>query len=175
MPARLTLRLATIADAELLAYWDEKPHVIAATGQDFEMDWVEELANQSDVGFHLIAEEDGRPVGVMLIIDPHLEPTHYWGEIPPNLRALDIWIGEEADLGRGLGTEMMRLALARCFAEPNVEAALLDPLVANTDAHRFYERLGFKQMERRTFGDDDCYVYRLERRDWEASPLARTD
>jgi len=34
----------------------------------------------------------------------------------PNLRAVDIWIGEEGDLGRGHGTIIMRLALARCFA-----------------------------------------------------------
>lgn len=175
MTARLALRPATPADAALLAYWDGKPHVVAATGRDDGLDWNEELAAQSEVSFYVVAEEDGRPVGVMQIIDPHLEPTQYWGEIAPNLRALDIWIGEEADLGRGLGTTMMRLALARCFAEPNIAAALVDPLVVNTDAHRFYERLGFKQIERRMFEEDDCYVYRLDRRDWDASRSARTN
>jgi aminoglycoside 6'-N-acetyltransferase len=58
--------------------------------------------------------------------------------------------------------------LARCFAEPEVEAALLDPLATNERAHRFYERLGFKRMDRRMFGSDDCYVYRLDRADWQA-------
>ena len=38
-------------------------------------------------------------------------------------------------------------------------ALLLDPLVTNERAHRFYERLGFERAERRMFGDDDCYVY----------------
>jgi len=43
---------------------------------------------------------------------------------------------------------------------------LVDPLVSNTRAHRFYERLGFKLLERRRFGDDDCLVCRLARRDY---------
>jgi RimJ/RimL family protein N-acetyltransferase len=54
------------------------------------------------------------------------------------MRAIDIWIGEESDLGRGYGTEMMRLALDRCFADQAVKAVLLDPLTRNTRAHRFY-------------------------------------
>ena len=54
------------------------------------------------------------------VIDPADEESHYWGEIERNLRAIDIWIGEEADLGRGYGTQMMALALDRCFADPAV-------------------------------------------------------
>jgi aminoglycoside 6'-N-acetyltransferase len=78
-------------------------------------------------------------------------------------RARDLWIGDAADLGKGCGTEMMRLALERCFADPSVTAVLIDPLAANTRAHRFYERLGFRFVERRRFGNDHCFVYRLDR------------
>ena len=59
----------------------------------------------------------------------------------------------------------MQLALARCFADPAVTAVLVDPLVSNTRVHRFYERLGFRCVERRQFGEDDCFVYRLSRKD----------
>lgn len=61
---------------------------------------------------------------------------------------------------------MMQLALARCFADPSVTAVLVDPLVSNTRVHRFYERLGFQWVEHRQFGDDDCFVYRLNRENW---------
>ena len=37
----------------------------------------------------------------MQIIDPQLRPTHYWGDVEANLRALDIWIGETDALGHG--------------------------------------------------------------------------
>jgi len=50
---------------------------------------------------YFIAVLDGRPIGAMQIIDPFTEQTHYWGEIEPNLRAIDIWIGAAEDLGKG--------------------------------------------------------------------------
>ncbi|MBC7831838.1 MAG: GNAT family N-acetyltransferase, partial [Hyphomicrobium sp.] len=66
----------------------------------------------------------------------------------------------------GFGSDMMRLALERCFADAAVTAVLVDPLAANERAHRFYERFGFRRIERRFFGADDCFVYRLARADW---------
>ena len=33
--------------------------------------------------------------------------------------------------------------------------------------HRFYVRLGFERVERRKFGNDDCYVYRFDRTAWD--------
>jgi aminoglycoside 6'-N-acetyltransferase len=58
---------------------------------------------------------------------------------------------------------MIQLALACCFSDPTVTAVLVDPLASNTRAHRFYARLGFRFVERRRFGDDECFVYRLDR------------
>jgi aminoglycoside 6'-N-acetyltransferase len=162
----MNLRSATAADLALLRYWDEQPQVIAADPND-DWGWEVELSRNPDWREQLIAEIEGRPIGFIQIIDPAREDSHYWGEIPANLRAIDIWIGEESDLGKGYGTKMMQLALARCFADPTVTAVLVDPLENNTRAHRFYQRLGFHFVEYRRFGDDDCCVYRLSRVDWE--------
>ena len=136
--------------------------MLAADPND-DWQWETELGRELDWREHLIAEVDGRPIGFIQIIDPAREETRYWGEVEENLRALDIWIGEADFLGKGYGTQMMRLAIERCFAAPEVTAILIDPLASNTRAHRFYERLGFRRVGRRTFGKDDCYVYRLER------------
>ena len=162
------LRPATPSDLALLRYWNTKPHVIAATGSDADWDWETELAHVPDGRELLIAEVGGRSIGFIQIMDPARDESCYWGEAAPGLRAIDIWIGEEDDLGRGHGTQMMRLALDRCFAEADVKAVLLDPLASNTRVHRFYERLGFRPVERRMFGTDDCLVYRLEREAWQA-------
>ena len=92
----------------------------------------------------LIAEVDGNPTGAMQIIDPAKEATHYWGLVATNLRAIDIWIGEEA--------------------------ILIDPLASNVDSHQFYKRLGFVFVEQRQFGESsDCFVFRLSRIAWEAN------
>ncbi len=164
----MRLRLAEPSDRALLERWDRQPHVIAAAGADGPWDWTRELPRRPDWREMLIAEVDGRPIGFLQIIDPAREETQYWRDVAANLRAIDIWIGEAADLGQGHGTEMMRLALARCFSDPDVTAVLIDPLASNTRAHRFYARCGFRAVERRRFGNDDCVVYRLERAAWEA-------
>lgn len=172
---RVRLRPATPADADLLAAWDREPHVIACSTDDPDadiafggIDWRQELAEQSDVSFYRIAELDRRPIGVMQVCDPQLEPTHYWGGIEPGLRAIDIWIGPPDALNHGYGTQMMALAINDCFADPAVTAIVVDPLNSNADAHRFDLRLGFEAVGRRMFDEDDCLVMRLEREKWEA-------
>lgn len=156
------LRPAHPGDIELLSRWDEQPHVVASDPND-DWGWETELARNPPWREQLIGEVDGRPVGFIQILDPAAEETHYWGDVPAHLRAIDIWIGEASDLNRGFGTALMTLAIARCFTSPEVTAILIDPLASNTASHRFYERLGFRFVERRQFGEDDCFVYRLER------------
>lgn len=163
---QITLRPAQPEDIELLRKWDEEPHNIAADPND-DWEWETELAETPPWREQLIAELDGRPIGFLQIIDPALEVTHYWGDCPPNLRALDIWLGDAQDLGYGYGTTMMQLALARIFADPNAQGVLIDPLEENVRARRFYERFGFQAVGPRTFGLDHCMVYELRREDYE--------
>ncbi len=168
MPARIRLRDATPADAPLLRGWEQQPH-LQESGVDEDWEWETELPRKPSWRKQLIAELDGRPIGFVQIIDPAVEGSHYWGAVEADLRAIDIWIGEAECLGRGHGSEMMRQALARCFADPAVTAVLLDPLSSNKRAHRFYRRVGFVPVGPRRLGNDDCLVMRLSRGDWQAS------
>ncbi len=163
--SELKLRNATIADLNLLRYWDTKPHILAANPND-DWEWETELKRSPDWRAQLIAEMNGKPIGFVQIIDPAREDSRYWGDVPDGLRAIDIWIGEEEFLGKGYGTHIMKLAIDRCFAVLDVSAVLVDPLTNNKRSHRFYERLGFHFVERRLFGEDDCHIYRLDRNDW---------
>jgi len=170
---RIVLRPMRLSDVALLDLWDRQPHVIAATSDDAhqtkafgDLSWPDELSRVAPDNQYFIAELDGRPIGAMQIIDPCSEQTHYWGEIEPNLRAIDIWIGAVDDLGKGYGETMMRRAFQMCFADPAVNAILIDPLASNVRAHKFYQRLGFAPEDRRLFGDDDCLVHRLTRAVW---------
>ena len=177
-PGVVRLRPAVPEDAPMLEAWDREPHVIACSSDQpgldvaFDgIDWPEELAAAARDSFYQIAEVDRgdgpQPIGVMQVCDPHTEPTHYWGEIEPGLKAMDIWIGPPEALNQGYGTQMMTLALDAAFSDPDVKAVVIDPLNSNTAAHRFYRRLGFRDIGRRLFNDeDDCLVMRLERADW---------
>jgi aminoglycoside 6'-N-acetyltransferase len=158
------LRTATADDRPLLEYWDTQPHVIASGGEDAgAWEWERELGRAVPWREQFVIEVDARPIGFIQIIDPELEESHYWGEVEPHLRAIDIWIGEPDALGRGYGTAAMRQAIDRCFADREVSAILIDPLLSNDAAQRFYARLGFAVVGPRRFGGDDCLVMRLER------------
>lgn len=168
----VTLRMARPEDAALLEEWDREPAVIAAHGaspdentDDGGFDWRAEIAAAPSWRRILVAEEDGRPVGVIVDIDPALEDTHYWGECETGLRAFDIWIGAASDRGRGVGAAMMRESLTLAFADAAVKAVIIDPLVANVRALRFYERCGFPAVEERWFDEDHCLVMRCDRPD----------
>jgi len=148
----ILLRPATLDDVPLLDLWDLEPDVISATSDDPDAPkafgdtyWPDELALVRHDYQYFIAELDGRPIAGLQIIDPHTEPTQYWGEVEPHLRAIEA-----------------------CFRDPDVRAIIIDPLVSNTRAHTFYQRLGFRPEGIRELGEDDdvCLVHRLTREDW---------
>ena len=162
----MTLRSATLADLPTINYWNKKPHVIFASGED-DLDedvWMkEQLINSSEFVIIFVAEKDKRPIGLIQICDPKNEETHYWGKINAGYRAIDIWIGEESDLGKGYGTEIMKLTIEYCFKSQGVHSIIIDPLVKNMRAIKFYEKMGFKFVENRYLDQDYCAVYKLDK------------
>jgi aminoglycoside 6'-N-acetyltransferase len=159
------LRSMTIDDVALLVRWDDDPDVAAALGgrgADW-YDWPTELVRDVPWREFLIAEEDGRPIGFVQLIDACEEESHYWGDIEPGTWALDIWIGSAGDRRRGLGSEVMKLAVRRAFDQHAAETVVIDPAVDNHRAISFYEKLGFERVGVREFGDDECLVMRLLR------------
>ena len=162
----ITLRSMRPDDVPLIELWDEDPDVAASGGADDWYDWPVEVVR--DVAWRelLIAEERGRPVGFVQLIDAGLEETHYWGDVEPDVWALDIWLGSPDDRGRGVGTAVMTATLDRCFGDHGAAVVLIDPLISNERAIRFYRRLGFESIGERWFDDDHCDVHRIDRAAW---------
>lgn len=158
----IRLRPATIKDLPILKYWDTKQHVIDCD-PDGDWNWEIELNLNPEWREQLIAEFNDKPIGMVQIIDPFLQETHYWGTVDKSKRAIDIWIGEEDFLNKGYGTIIMKLVIERCFENDSVDGILIDPLKSNINAHRFYERLGFQFIEERKFDDSECFIYELKR------------
>ena len=192
-PIAVTLRNATIDDIPLLLKWDDQPHLSDPNvmgDEDYnEWNWEYELPRDEQLPWRqqLVASaviptinnteafNDIVPIGFIQIIDPLEEEDHYWGlDCEPNLRALDIWIGEVDYLGKGYGTQMMKQALDSdfIFGDPEVKAAIVDPMANNPKAHTFYQKIGFRPEENfRYFGPDKCLVHRLTREDYNEQNL----
>lgn len=159
VPMRVKFRHAVIGDVNLLRSWDEDEAVGYSGGEDDSYDWDYELPRSVEWREFLMAEVDGRPIGMVVLIDASNEETHYWGrEIPEKSWAIDIWIGHERDRSQGLGTEMMKQAIERCFNLHNATVVLIDPLQSNHRAISFYKRLGFIEVGPRRFREDNCLV-----------------
>jgi len=167
----ITLRQASIDDLALLQHWDAQEHVINSDPND-DWDWAYELGITPSWREQLIAEQHGTPIGFIQIIDPAEEESHYWGAVGEGKRAIDLWIGEKENLGKGWGRQMMKQALEHCFAHPEVAEVLVDPLESNTRAIQFYRKLGFVFVEKRQFGEDACEVYAISRENWKRSGAA---
>ena len=160
----VTLRAVRPADIPLLQAWDNDPDVMAAVAPDGRRDWAQELQRDPRFTELLIAEAEGEPVAFVELCDAANEESHYWGDdVEDDAWALDIWIGNPQHRNRGLGSQIMQMALARCFDDHGASVVVIDPLASNTAAHRFYDRLGFQLVGPRWFDDDHCLVYRLVR------------
>lgn len=67
-------------------------------------------------------------------------------EADPGARGTDQFLAEASQLGKGLGTAMIRAFLERLFADPAVTVVQTDPHPANRRAVRAYGRAGFREV-----------------------------
>lgn len=94
------------------------------------------------------ADESGRTVG-FFCLSPNAE-THE--------TMLKFVIVDHRLRGKGIGTEMLRLAVRKCFAETDAEAVQLNVFAQNPAARQCYRNAGFTERsvtpEAFCFGDE---------------------
>lgn len=150
----------------LLLCWLEKPHVKAWWDPDIQwtMELVWEKYGSYVEGYKLeggiekpmaayIACLDEIPVAYIQLYNAHDYPREDGAsldDLPESLAAIDIFMGEEAYVGKGYDSAIMRQFLEE-FVDPKFEACFVDPDQDNTQAIRAYEKAGF--MGGKTHGD----------------------
>ena len=73
---------------------------------------------------------------------------------------------QEAASVLGVTTRTIHNLVAKGKLCPRRRGGRLFFAMSNVRAQRFYERRGFRFLERRRFGQDECFVYRLDRADY---------
>jgi len=140
------VRLSVIqSDDEIKRYvnWSRDAEFLRLLDDDPAMPWSaermkEELAREPkwDDGFFLVrALDDDRPIGFVVIFDPH--GTH-------GNATLAIAIGEKALWGQGYGTDAIRVILRYAFLELNLHRVSLFVLAHNARAIGSYVKCGFR-------------------------------
>ena len=145
---KLAVRPLTEADLPLLAEWRDRPHVRRWWGApELESD-AERLADPNIACWLML--RDGEPFGFLQDYAVHAWNPHPFAHLPPGARGLDLYVGDEADIGQSHAREVLRAHCARLFAA-GAPALGIDPHPDNLGAQRAFEKIGF----RRTSGPID--------------------
>ena len=169
----IEFRPLTDADLPQLAEWRARPHVAAWWGaadsiDDLRADLLAAPNDPPDVRAFL-AVLDGRSVGFIQAYVVLGGGGGWWpDETDPGARGIDQFLAEEADLGQGLGTAMVRAFVALLFADPAVTKVQTDPAPENARAIRSYEKAGFRRVALVTTPDGPALLMICERATFEA-------
>ena len=146
----LAFRPLTRGDLPLLHEWLRRPHVAEWWGTvPTEAELAEEYGPLIDgvvphrASFCL---RGGVPVGFIQSYTPVATHAEGWwlDEHDPGVRGIDQFLANADELGRGLGTAMIRAYVATLFADGAVTRVQTDPSPDNARAIRCYEKSGFR-------------------------------
>jgi len=174
-----TWRLVTPQDFPLLERWLAAPHVARWWNHETSAEAVERdfgpSARREEPNEDLLASLDGVPVGLVQRSFWHDYPE-YVEEMAPimavPLRAMtiDYLIGDAANVGRGIGTHMIRSALERLWADREDATCVIVPVHAdNVASWRMLEKAGLTRVASGELDPDNPiddrrhHVYRLDR------------
>lgn len=140
----VTLRPFASSDLARLAEWLRAPHV-APWYAEPEDDLAWALAPPPG-GAHAIIASGGVAVGYLRWqrVDRASLDAIGLHEIPGGSVDADILIGETAGTGRGVGPRALRLLVAELRRDGSVPLVGLTSELANTRAHRAFEKAGFR-------------------------------
>jgi RimJ/RimL family protein N-acetyltransferase len=151
MPAALeTLAFEPLARGHLpmLHGWLHRPHVAEwwsepSTMAELEQDYFsQEFASPTTRAY--IASLAGEAIGFIQSYVALGSGSGWWEqESDPGVRGIDQFLANGEQLGRGLGSSMVRAFVEQLFLDPAVTKVQTDPSPANERAIRSYRRAGF--------------------------------
>lgn len=151
----VTLRLLVAEDLPMLHDWLNRPHIVEWWGGEAARPTLDEVLDEyrpEALAQHgvtpYIALLGDAPIGYAQSYVAMGSGDGWWeGETDPGVRGIDQSLAHAEQLGKGLGTELVRALVRRLFADPAVTAIQTDPAPHNARAIRCYEKAGFRQVD----------------------------
>jgi aminoglycoside 6'-N-acetyltransferase-1b len=148
----VTFRPMLDEDLPMLQAWIGRPHVrewwagddADLPAQEFRALYLPRVMAEERVS-PFIALLDGRPIGYAQSYVAMGSGGGWWEDITdPGVRGIDQFLCDASDLGKGLGTALVKAMVAKLFSDPAVTRIQTDPDPANARAIRCYEKAGFR-------------------------------
>lgn len=169
-PPDITFCPARLADAPLLFGWRQTPHValwwnIAPYEAKTLDGMTRELEEDFALGEHesLLVLLEGKPIGYAQTYNAGQASGDWWPGEDDSTRGLDLFIGEESLVGRGLGPLIAHALCKRLFEEEVVTSIIVDPHPDNLRSIRCFKKAGFKIERRLETPDGEALLMRLRR------------
>jgi pimeloyl-ACP methyl ester carboxylesterase/RimJ/RimL family protein N-acetyltransferase len=149
-------RPLTEADVPLLEVWWRQPHVAR---------WWDGPITLDGGVRQWLAVLEGEPIGyVQSYQAAACHADGWWLDVDdPGIHGIDQFLADPNDLGRGLGTKMVRAFVAELFADPRVTRVQADPSPANARAIRCYEKAGFGRVRQIVTPDGPALLMQRDR------------
>ena len=168
-PARYDFHPITDSDLPLMRRWLESPHVRQWWGEpEIELSYIRDMIEGRDTTRPFFFSVDGEPAGYIQywFIGHHQNETwiadHPWlAELPSDAVGVDLTIGEEHLLSRGIGSEVLRLFTKRLASEGH-RTIIIDPDPANGRAVRAYEKAGYRAIPRLSGRTGDTLIMQYD-------------
>ncbi|MCP3805114.1 acetyltransferase [Allokutzneria sp. A3M-2-11 16] len=175
----ITWRRLTAEDFPLVARWLATPHVHRWWYHEFTPEAVERdfgaSARGEEPGEDWLVSVDGEPVALMQrsrIADyqEDLDALSAVVPVPDDAVTLDYLIGDLGQVGRGLGSRLIRWAVERTWADhPRAPAIIIPVVAANIASWRALEKAGARRIAEADLEPENPideaahYVYRFDR------------
>lgn len=172
--ARLTLRPASIADAEAIRAYRRLPEVYRwlRSAPDDADSWRRSLAGK--LSRTLVIEREGRVIGDLM-----LRVQDSWAQdgiaAGGGAEAELGWVLDPAESGIGYATEAATVLLRLCFESLHLHRVFADCFAGNEPSWRLMERIGMRREAHhvasslhRDLGWVDDYLYALLADEWRA-------
>ena len=147
----LKFQLLKPADFGMLHNWLGRPHVREWWGPapslaEIEIDYLPLTHSESTTRGYIAWRED-QAIGFVQSYVVLGSGDGWWPDATdPGARGMDQFLAHPEDLGRGLGSAMIRAFVQELFLDPSVTKVQVDPSPHNERAIRSYVRAGFHDL-----------------------------
>lgn len=137
----LTIRNATVEDADLLSSWWNDGKIMAHAGfpngtGETANEIAEKIKEDTDENRRLIIELDKRPIGEMS-----------YGRVGEDTVGIGIKICDFSEHDKGYGKILLSMLIFSLFEDMGYKKVILDTNANNKRAQHVYEELGFRKLQ----------------------------
>lgn len=169
----LTFESMTKDHIPLWLTWADKPHVKSVWFiEGYEtVDYIHKKVAGNGYDYPFIIKLDGCEIGYIVCCDLYAyrtlcpKPKGLFTQEEPGTFCMDLFIGDEKNIGRGYGTQIVRSFIDYIFKNFNAHTIFIDPAITNKVAIRCYEKAGFRFVKEAFDGVTNCYVMKINKHD----------